>query len=109
MPIPGPLVTAVSWPCLLHVCSSEIVWSEGGRCGGRALLQRLQREPDGGVELGIAARGPVVRRDCHLDVRIHAMVLRRPAAVGSQPPRPGATAVRRLAQRGEPDIVLSRE
>src|SRR5215467_2779672 len=29
--------------------------------------------------------------------------------VSSQPPRPGATAVRRLAQRGEPDIVLSRE
>ena len=29
--------------------------------------------------------------------------------VSSQPPRPGATAVCRLAQRGEPDIVLSRE
>ena len=29
--------------------------------------------------------------------------------VGGQPPRPGATAVGRLAQRGEPDIVLRRE
>jgi hypothetical protein len=29
--------------------------------------------------------------------------------VSSQPPRPGATAVRRLTQGGEPDIVLSRE
>jgi hypothetical protein len=29
--------------------------------------------------------------------------------VSGQPPRLGATAVRRFAQRGEPDIVLSRE
>lgn len=29
--------------------------------------------------------------------------------VSSQPPRPGAMAIDRLAQRGEPDIVLSRE
>ena len=29
--------------------------------------------------------------------------------VSGQPPRPGATAASRLAQRGEPDIVLSRE
>jgi hypothetical protein len=41
----------------------ETAWSADGRCGGRALLQRLQRQPDGGVELGIAARCPVVRRD----------------------------------------------
>src|SRR5215469_4251220 len=29
--------------------------------------------------------------------------------VGGQPPRPGPTAARPLAQRGEPDIVLSHE
>jgi hypothetical protein len=64
-----------------HVLRSdrEITWSDGGRSSGRALLQRLQRQPDGGVELGIAPRCPVVRRDCHLDVRIHAVVLQRPA------------------------------
>ena len=56
---------------------TEATWSGGGRSGGRALLQRLQRQPDGGVKLGIAPRGPVVRRDCHLDVRIHAVVLQR--------------------------------
>ena len=63
----------------------EIVWSDGGRSGGHALLQRLQRQPDGGVELGIAARGPVVRRDGHLDIRIHAVVLHRPADAGEPP------------------------
>ncbi len=46
-----------------------------GGCGGRALLQRLQRQPDGGVELGIAARCPVVRCDCHLDIRVRAVVV----------------------------------
>jgi hypothetical protein len=60
----------------------EVAWSDGGRSGGRALIQRLQRQPDGGVELRIAARGPVVRRDCHLDVRIHAVVLQHPADAG---------------------------
>src|SRR5512135_936321 len=34
----------------------EIAWSDGGRSGGQALLQRLQRQPDGGVDLGVAAR-----------------------------------------------------
>jgi hypothetical protein len=62
--------------------SWQLLMSDGGRSGGRALLQRLQRQPDGGVELGIAARGPVVRRDFHLDVRIHAVVIHRPADVG---------------------------
>jgi hypothetical protein len=38
--------------------------------------------PDGGVELRIAAHCPVIRRDCHLDVRIRAVVLYRPGDVG---------------------------
>src|SRR2546428_196167 len=78
----------------------EIAWSDGGGSGGRALLQRLQREPDGGVDLGIAARGPVVRRDCHLDVRIHAVVLHRPADVGE--PQGG----RRLCHQGPVDQLV---
>jgi hypothetical protein len=36
-----------------------------GSDGGDTLLQSLQRDPYGGVELGVAAGGPVVRRPVH--------------------------------------------
>lgn len=46
------------------------------------LFQHLQCQPDGGVELGVAARGSVVRRDCHLDVRVRAVIIHPLADVG---------------------------
>src|SRR6266704_956907 len=56
--------------------------------------------PNGGVELRIAARCPIVRRDGHLDVRIHAVVLHRPADAGKPP------GVLRLRHQGPIDQLV---
>src|SRR5580704_15341529 len=54
----------------------------GGRIrrpDGRPVLQCLQSEPDGGLQLSVTARGPVIRRGNDLDIGVDAVVLDSPA------------------------------